>query len=36
MTGLICLWNSCGIGCDTGATLGVEVVMCWSFRVLVW
>ena len=36
MAGLICFWNSCGLGCDTVAMLMVEVVMCWSFRVLVW
>ena len=35
MVGLICLWNSCGMGCDTVAILGVQVVVCWDFRVLV-
>ena len=35
MAGLICLWNSCGMGCDTVAILGVQVVVCWDFRVLV-
>ena len=36
IAGLICLWNSCGLGCDTEATSRVEVVTCWGFRVLVW
>lgn len=29
MAGLICLWNSYGMGCDTVAMLEVEVVVCW-------
>ena len=36
MVGLICLWNSCSMKCDTVAMFGVEVIVCWGFRVLVW
>ena len=30
------LWNRISVGCDTVAMLGVEVVVCCGFRVLVW
>ena len=36
MAGLICLWNSCGMGCDKVAMSRVEVGVCWGFKVLVW
>ena len=36
MAGLISLWNSNGMGCDVGAMLLVEGVMCCGFMVLVW
>ena len=35
MAGLIFLRNNSGIGSDLLAMLLVEVVMCWSFMVLV-
>ena len=30
------LWNRISMECDTVAMLGVEVVVCYGFRVLVW
>ena len=36
MAGLSSLWKSCGVRCDVMAMLGVEMVVCWGFMVLVW
>ena len=35
MAGLICFWNNCGMGRDVVTMLGVEVVVCWGFMILV-
>ena len=36
MAGLISLWNNSGMGRDVVAMLGMGVVVCWGFMVLVW